>query len=79
MTPVAAMCAGADSIDDTGRLRHGAMGRLFGGARASSTLGTFLRAFTHGHNRQLHAVHRDFLVAAGQGELFTAWRSCAST
>ncbi|KIQ64263.1 transposase [Kitasatospora griseola] len=62
MTLVAAMCAGADSIDDTGRLRHGAMGRLFGGVRAPSTLGTFLRSFTHGHNRQLHAVHRDFLA-----------------
>ncbi|WP_033223455.1 IS1380 family transposase [Kitasatospora phosalacinea] len=62
MTLVAAMCAGADSIDDTDRLRHGAMDRLFGGVRAPSTLGTFLRAFTHGHNRQLHAVHRDFLA-----------------
>ncbi|PYC64279.1 IS1380 family transposase [Streptomyces tateyamensis] len=62
MTLVAAMCAGADSIDDTNRLRHGAMGRLFGGVRAPSTLGTFLRAFTHGHNRQLHSVHRDFLA-----------------
>ncbi|WP_181442568.1 IS1380 family transposase [Streptomyces tateyamensis] len=62
MTLVAAMCAGADSIDDTDRLRHGAMGRLFGGVRAPSTLGTFLRAFTHGHNRQLHSVHRDFLA-----------------
>ncbi|WUN32160.1 IS1380 family transposase [Kitasatospora sp. NBC_00315] len=59
---VAAMCAGADSIDDTDRLRYGAMGLLFGGVRAPSTLGTFLRSFTHGHNRQLHAVHRDFLA-----------------
>ncbi|MBV6702599.1 transposase [Kitasatospora aureofaciens] len=62
MTLVAAMCAGADSIDDTDRLRHGAMGRLFDGVRAPSTLGTFLRASTHGHNRQLHSVHRDFLA-----------------
>ncbi|WP_033222939.1 IS1380 family transposase [Kitasatospora phosalacinea] len=60
MSLAAAMCAGADSIDDTDRLRHGAMNRLFGGVRAPSTLGTFLRAFTHGHNRQLHAVHREF-------------------
>ena len=29
-------------------LRHGAMGRLFGGVRAPSTLGTFLRWFTWG-------------------------------
>ncbi|MCX4406152.1 helix-turn-helix domain-containing protein [Streptomyces sp. NBC_00268] len=28
---------------------------------ASSTLGTFLRSFTHGHALQLHAVHRRFL------------------
>ncbi len=62
MTLIAAMCAGADSIDDTQRLRLGAMARLFGEVRAPSTLGTFLRSFTHGHNRQLHAVHRDFLA-----------------
>lgn len=62
MSLVAAMCAGADSIDDTDRLRLGAMNRLFGGVRAPSTLGSFLRAFTHGHVRQLHAVHREFLA-----------------
>ncbi|MGW1090198.1 hypothetical protein ACWD4L_28810 [Streptomyces sp. NPDC002596] len=28
-----------------------------------STLGTFLRAFTHGHALQLDAVHRRFLAA----------------
>ena len=43
---VAGMIAGADSIDDMGLLRHGAMGRLFTGVRAPSTLGTFLRTFT---------------------------------
>jgi len=32
------------------------MGRVFGGVRAPSTLGTFLRAFTFGHVRQLDAV-----------------------
>ncbi|WP_371476400.1 IS1380 family transposase [Kitasatospora sp. NBC_00315] len=62
MTLVAAMCAGADSIDDVDRLRHGAMDKLFTGVRAPSTLGTFLRSFTHGHNRQLHRVHREFLA-----------------
>ena len=46
---VAGMVAGADSIDDLDRLRHGGMGRLFSGVRAPSTLGTFLRAFTFGH------------------------------
>lgn len=61
MSLIAAMCAGADSIEDADRLRHGAMPRLFGGIRAPSTLGTFLRSFTHGHVLQLHAVHRKFL------------------
>jgi hypothetical protein len=46
---IAGMLAGADSIDDLDVLRHGAMGRLFGGIRAPSTLGTYLRSFTHGH------------------------------
>ncbi len=53
---VAGMVAGADSIDDMALLRHGAMGRLTSGARAQSTLGTFLRTFTFGHVRQLDAV-----------------------
>ena len=53
---VAGMVAGADSIADMGLLRHGGMGRLFTGARAPSTLGTFLRAFAFGHVRQLDAV-----------------------
>jgi hypothetical protein len=53
---VAGMVAGADCIDDLDLLRHGGMGRLFGGVRAPSTLGTFLRAFTFGHVRQLDAV-----------------------
>src|SRR5512143_3683056 len=53
---VAGTVAGADSIDDLDLLRHGGMGRLFGGIRAPSTLGTFLRAFTFGHGRQLDAV-----------------------
>jgi hypothetical protein len=53
---VAGMLAGADSIDDLDLLRHGGMGRLFTGVRAPSTLGTFLRAFSHGHVQQLDAV-----------------------
>ena len=60
---VAGMVAGADSIDDLNVLRHGAMPVLFDGIRAPSTLGTFRRAFTHGHALQLHAVHRQFLGA----------------
>jgi hypothetical protein len=53
---VGGMLAGADSIDDLDLLRHGGMGRLFVGVRAPSTLGTFLRSFTHGHVQQLDAV-----------------------
>ena len=60
---VAGMIAGADSIDDMGLLRHGAMGVLFGGIRAPSTLGSFLRSFTWGNVLQLQKVHR--LVLAG--------------
>ncbi len=53
---VGGMLAGADSIDDLGLLRHGGLHRLFDGVRAPSTLGTFLRSFTHGHVQQLDAV-----------------------
>jgi len=59
---VAGMAAGADSIDDMGLLRHGAMDRLFGGIRAPSTLGSFLRAFTWGNVSQLQKAHREFLA-----------------
>lgn len=53
---VAGMLAGADSIDDLDLLRHGGMGRVFADLRAPSTLGTYLRSFTHGHVQQLDAV-----------------------
>ncbi len=53
---VAGMVAGADSIDDMALLRHGAMGTIFDRPYAPSTLGSFLRAFTFGHVRQLDAV-----------------------
>ena len=46
-------------------LRHGGMGRLFAKAYAPSTLGSFLRAFTFGHVRQLDAVAARFLLALG--------------
>jgi hypothetical protein len=36
------MAAGADSIDDMGMLRHGAMPAVFDAVRAPSTLGSFL-------------------------------------
>jgi Transposase DDE domain group 1 len=61
-TLVAGMLTGADSIDDTDELRHGGMPSLFGGVYAPSTLGEFLRSFSHGHVRQLQAAAREFLV-----------------
>lgn len=53
---IAGMVAGADSIADLGRVRHGAMGTIFDRPYAPSTLGSFLRTFTFGHVRQLDAV-----------------------
>lgn len=61
-TIVAGMLAGADSIDDLGIVRHGGMCSLFGGVYAPSTLGSFMRGFTHGHVRQLQAAARDTLI-----------------
>ncbi len=60
---VGGMVAGADSIDDMALLRHGGMSRIFTRAYAPSTLGSFLRAFTFGHVRQLDALASRFLVA----------------
>jgi hypothetical protein len=59
---VAGMAAGADSIDDMDLLRHGAMTDLFGGVRAPSTLGSFLRSFTWGNVRQLEQAGRELLA-----------------
>jgi hypothetical protein len=59
---VAGMIAGADSIDDLDVLRHGGMNTLFGGIRAPSTLGSFLRGFDWGNVRQLEVVSRRLLV-----------------
>ena len=60
---VAGMVAGADSIEDMALLRHGGMSRVFARGYAPSTLGSFLRAFTFGHVRQLDAVASRFLTA----------------
>jgi hypothetical protein len=69
-TIVAGMVAGADSIDDLNLARHGGMPSLFTSVYAPSTLGEFLRGFTHGHGRQLEAAGRDVLVAlAGRAPL----------
>jgi hypothetical protein len=69
-----AMVLGADSIDDCEVLRAGRSRRLLGGwMPAPSTLGTFLRAFTFGHVRQLdkllgEALVRAWRAGAGPGE-----------
>jgi Transposase DDE domain group 1 len=60
-----AMVLGADSIDDCEVLRAGRTRRLLSGwMPAPSTLGTFLRAFTFGHVRQLDALLGETLVRA---------------
>ena len=74
---VGGMLAGADSIDDLDLLRHGGMGRLFAGVRAPSTLGTFLRSFTHGHVQQLDAVGARLL--AGLAGRVPGVLACAGT
>ena len=74
MALIYAMALGADSIDDCDVLRAGRTRRLLGGwAPAPSTLGTFLRAFTFGHVRQLDRVlgeclTRAWRAGAGPGE-----------
>ncbi len=57
MSLVHGILAGADSIDDMNVLRAGSTGLILGHrVMAPSTLGTFLRAFTFGHVRQLDRV-----------------------
>jgi hypothetical protein len=74
MAVVFAMVLGADSIDDCDVLRAGRTRRLLGGwLPAPSTLGTFLRAFTFGHVRQLdkllaQALERAWKAGAGPGD-----------
>jgi Transposase DDE domain group 1 len=69
-----AMVLGADSIDDCDVLRAGRTRRLLGGwLPAPSTLGTFLRAFTFGHVRQLdkllaESLTRAWKAGAGPGD-----------
>lgn len=72
---VAGMIAGADSFEAMGLLRHGAMGRLFAGLRAPTTLGTHLRGYRFGHVRQLDAVASRLLInLAGQAPLLPGGR-----
>src|SRR5215217_2300738 len=74
MAIIYAMVLGADSIDDCGLLRAGRTRRLVGGwIPAPSTLGSFLRAFTFGHVRQLDALlgrslERAWKAGAGPGD-----------
>lgn len=64
MTVLHGILAGADSIDDLDVLRAGATQKVLGHAvMAPSTIGTFLRAFTFGHVRQLDRLTE--LVLAG--------------
>ncbi len=69
-----AMVLGADSLDDCDLLRAGRTRRLLGGwLPAPSTLGTFLRAFTFGHVRQLdkllaESLQRAWKAGAGPGD-----------
>src|SRR3954468_5031567 len=71
---VHAMLLGADSIDDCDVLRSGRTEAVLGHqAMAPSTLGTFLRAFTFGHVRQLdrvlaEALGRAWRAGAGPGD-----------
>jgi hypothetical protein len=71
---VAGMVAGADSIEDMDRLRHTGNGVVFDQIRALSTLGTFLRAFTHGHVQQLNAVLRQSLITLPRAHAVVAGR-----
>src|ERR671930_504399 len=74
MALIYAMLLGADSIDDCQLLRAGRTRRLLGGwLPAPSTLGTFLRAFTFGHVRQLdkllaQALEQAWKAGAGPGD-----------
>jgi hypothetical protein len=74
MSLVHGMLAGADSIDDMNVLRAGSTQLILGHrVMAPSTLGTFLRAFTFGHVRQLdhvldRSLERAWEAGAGPGD-----------
>jgi predicted membrane metal-binding protein len=71
------MVAGASHIDHADMLRSGSTSAVLAHrVMAPSTLGTFLRAFTFGHVRQLDAVlgealRRAWSLGAGPGR--TSW------
>ncbi len=65
MALIYATLLGADCIDDCDVLRAGRARRLLGGwLPAPSTPGTFLRAFTFGHVRQLDRLLAEILTRA---------------
>jgi hypothetical protein len=65
MTMLSAMALGADCIEDCDVLRAGQTTAVLGHrVAAPSTIGTFLRAFTFGHVRQLDAVLAESLTRA---------------
>ena len=74
MTLVASALMGGDCIDDADALRAGGTDEVLGHrVAAPSTLGTFMRAFTWGHARQMDAVlgealKRGWAAGAGPGE-----------
>jgi hypothetical protein len=74
MSLVSGMALGADCIEDCDVLRSGQTGAVLGhGVAAPSTLGTFLRAFTFGHVRQLdrvldQTITRAWAAGAGPGD-----------
>ena len=74
LTVVHSLLAGGDSIDDVEVLRAGATGSVLGHrVMAASTVGTWLRAFTFGHVRQLDrlaevALTRAWAAGAGPGD-----------
>jgi hypothetical protein len=74
LTLVHAMIAGASHIDHVDMLRAGSSAAVLSHrVMAPSTLGTFLRAFTFGHVRQLDAViaetiRRAWTLGAGPGD-----------
>jgi Transposase DDE domain group 1 len=73
LTLVHAMIGGASHIDHADMLRAGSTAAVLGHrVMAPSTIGTFLRAFTFGHVRQLEAVldrvlERAWQLGAGPG------------
>lgn len=65
LTVIHSLLAGGDCIEDVNALRAGSTGAVLGHrVAASSTVGTFLRAFSFSHARQLDAVTRRLLARA---------------